>query len=98
MSRDRHAIDAGHARPVAATAAVFRLSLLVQGGALRAPRGAVSDAAASARAGRAASGRSPRGARLHRHADFPPKPTSKFLNPMVVKVLLARTAAASDSI
>ncbi len=31
---------------------------------LTAPRGAVSDAAASTRAGRAASGRSPRGARL----------------------------------
>ena len=39
---------------VRAQAAVFRSSLPVQGGALRAPRGAVSDAAASARAGRAA--------------------------------------------
>src|SRR5262245_42494636 len=44
-------------------AAVFRLSPLVQGGALRAPRGTVSDAVASARAGRAASGRSPRDTR-----------------------------------
>ena len=33
---------------------MFKLSLLVQGGALRAPRGAVPDAAACARAGRAA--------------------------------------------
>ena len=35
-------------------AAVFNFSIPVQGGALRAPRGAVPDAAASARAGRAA--------------------------------------------
>jgi hypothetical protein len=48
----------------ACRAAVFNSSLPVQGGALRAPRGDVSDAAACARAGRAASGRSPRGARL----------------------------------
>ena len=41
-----------------------------QGAALRAARGAVPDAAASARAGRAASGRSPRGARL-RHQPQP---------------------------
>ena len=47
---------------------VIRISILCQGGARRAPRGAVFDAAASARAGRAASGRSPRGARL-RSAD-----------------------------
>ena len=43
--------------------AVIRVSILVQGAALRAARGAAPDAAASARAGRAASGRSPRGAR-----------------------------------
>lgn len=41
----------------------FRVSTLDQGAALRAEGGAVSDAAANARAGRAASGR-PRAARL----------------------------------
>ena len=56
--------EAPEAVPGGREADRFRASIPGQGGALRAPRGAVSDAAASARAGRAASGRSPRGARL----------------------------------
>ena len=47
-------------------ASVSRFSFLVQGAALQAARDAVSDAAASARAGHAASGRSPRDTRLQR--------------------------------
>ena len=43
---------------------MIRVSILVQDGALRAPRGAALTQPASARAGRAASGRSPRGTRL----------------------------------
>jgi len=46
------------------TSRVFILSFPDQGSACRRRAGPVSDAAASAHAGRAASGRSPRGARL----------------------------------
>lgn len=56
-------------------AARFKSSIPDQGGALRAPRGTVPDAAASARAGRAASGRSPHGARLR---DCPATPTIRM--------------------